>query len=195
MGINMTNDDQVIVDAMFKIKEAIEKKDWDMVCDAFTSVTGVEIKPPKSRIDNIREQFQQRNTEKPESDFVPDILIPDDYDKMTKKQLLNELKEVGISDDVIKKYNNKKKDEIIHLIRLSVEVERTEEQVVDNVTIVTTPKNESEASRNARLAKRRHKEYRPKVNNKPKNNTDTNRDVGYRDLNDGDISQLKQERS
>jgi hypothetical protein len=132
MAKQKNNEDKIIAEAFISIRTAILEGNWQLVCDAYESISGEKLDPPeeeKSRLDNIRDLMQAQEDKpkpgrKPKKE-KPEVVIA------TEKEATEE---VAISSG-----------------------ELVEQKIKNGMTVITTEFDEQEASLNKVVAAKKSK--------------------------------------
>jgi hypothetical protein len=164
------NEEQIIADALLKIRAGIVAGDWTQVCEGYNSVSGEELLPPKenavviNKLDKIRLLLKKpaaKTTESGEAVISTEVVADEDsvavdLDKMNIKDLRAYAATLGLTKEI----EGKKKPQILSVVKnalkdnkITVVTKKTD----SGLQIITTAENPEEIARNALEASRKPK--------------------------------------
>lgn len=168
-----TNEDLIIAEALNLIRTAVESQDWELVCEAYASITGEKLDlpkpktPPHSRLDNIRSLMNKktkpikdknRSKEKVKTEVLSDERK--DWDSMSVDDIKIELIVSGAieaefmkmsSKKELVKYANDFETKLLTVKKTTVPVKPRSKFARGEVEIIAAPEIDGEKIANARL--------------------------------------------
>lgn len=110
------NDDEIIARALINIREAVLTQNWQIVCDAYNSITNEDLKIPEKKkgrretIQGLMAGIQQHKAKEVEKD-MPVISL--EVESMTIPEIKEQLLSLGFNDNDFK---NKNKSDLLGML-------------------------------------------------------------------------------